>query len=249
MGSAATGSGPRSRSPRTHPERVLGIVALAPGVPHLVPPHPWRAAAHATYDEQRDAPEGWEKENRHVHPRGSSGLLRVLLRRDVPGAALDQADRGRRRLRARRPGRGAGHGRRRAGRVEPRGGRGDLPARALPGARRPRRSRQLPAVRARPRLRRARRRGARPPRRHRPPPQRASAGARQPADPRLRPRAVGPAEAASAHLARAPRPGRGAPCSSRRRSGSVTRGATSRSRASSGASSRASRSTGSRSRR
>ncbi len=56
-----------------HPERVLGIVALAPGVPHLVPPHPWRAAAHATYDEQRDAPEGWEKENRpfiRADPRG-----------------------------------------------------------------------------------------------------------------------------------------------------------------------------------
>jgi pimeloyl-ACP methyl ester carboxylesterase/UDP:flavonoid glycosyltransferase YjiC (YdhE family) len=28
-----------------HPERVLGIVALAPGVPHLSPPNPWWAAA------------------------------------------------------------------------------------------------------------------------------------------------------------------------------------------------------------
>ena len=48
-----------------HPERVLGIVAIAPGVPALAPPHPWRAAAHARYDEVMDEPTGWEKENRH----------------------------------------------------------------------------------------------------------------------------------------------------------------------------------------
>jgi pimeloyl-ACP methyl ester carboxylesterase/UDP:flavonoid glycosyltransferase YjiC (YdhE family) len=47
-----------------HQERVLGIVAIAPGVPALAPPHPWRAAAQATWDEERDAPTGWEQENR-----------------------------------------------------------------------------------------------------------------------------------------------------------------------------------------
>jgi pimeloyl-ACP methyl ester carboxylesterase/UDP:flavonoid glycosyltransferase YjiC (YdhE family) len=47
-----------------HPERVLGIVAIAPGVPALAPPHPWRAAARATWDEERDEPTGWEQENR-----------------------------------------------------------------------------------------------------------------------------------------------------------------------------------------
>ena len=46
-----------------HPERVLGIVALAPGVP-LGPPLPWRAHARATYDELRTQPQGWDKENR-----------------------------------------------------------------------------------------------------------------------------------------------------------------------------------------
>jgi pimeloyl-ACP methyl ester carboxylesterase/UDP:flavonoid glycosyltransferase YjiC (YdhE family) len=45
------------------PERVLGIVALAPGVP-LGPPLPWRAHARATYDEPRTDPQGWDKENR-----------------------------------------------------------------------------------------------------------------------------------------------------------------------------------------
>src|SRR3954453_7080762 len=34
-----------------HPERVLGIVAIAPGVPLLSPPQPWRAAAQETWDE------------------------------------------------------------------------------------------------------------------------------------------------------------------------------------------------------
>ena len=48
-----------------HPERVLGIVAIAPGVPALAPPHPWRRAAHARWDEVIDEPAGWEKENRH----------------------------------------------------------------------------------------------------------------------------------------------------------------------------------------
>ena len=47
-----------------HPERVLGIVAIAPGVPALAPPHPWRGAAHARWDEVLDEPAGWEKENR-----------------------------------------------------------------------------------------------------------------------------------------------------------------------------------------
>ncbi|HYI19183.1 MAG TPA: alpha/beta hydrolase, partial [Solirubrobacteraceae bacterium] len=48
-----------------HPERVLGIVAIAPGVPALAPPHPWREAAHARRDEVLDDPTGWEKENHH----------------------------------------------------------------------------------------------------------------------------------------------------------------------------------------
>ena len=48
-----------------HPERVLGVVAIAPGVPALAPPLPWRAAADARWDEVLDEPVGWEKENRH----------------------------------------------------------------------------------------------------------------------------------------------------------------------------------------
>src|SRR3954447_23710138 len=48
------------------PERVLGIVALAPGVPLLTPPHPHRAAALERFeDEPGPSPAGWAKFNRH----------------------------------------------------------------------------------------------------------------------------------------------------------------------------------------
>ena len=62
-----------------HPERVLGLVALAPGVPLLTPPHPWRAAASATYDEEREAPDGWEKLNRHYMRDDYRGFLEFFF--------------------------------------------------------------------------------------------------------------------------------------------------------------------------
>jgi pimeloyl-ACP methyl ester carboxylesterase/UDP:flavonoid glycosyltransferase YjiC (YdhE family) len=46
------------------PERVLGIVAISPGVPALAPPLPWREAARARWDEELQDPQGWERENR-----------------------------------------------------------------------------------------------------------------------------------------------------------------------------------------
>ena len=114
-----------------HPERVLGLVALAPGVPHLVPGHPWRVAAQETFDEERDAPEGWEKENRHSIRADHRGFLEFFFGEmfpephstkqieDAVAYGLDGSV-------------GApGDGRRRTGRREPRGGRGDLRARAL----------------------------------------------------------------------------------------------------------------------
>jgi pimeloyl-ACP methyl ester carboxylesterase/predicted glycosyltransferase len=48
-----------------HPERVLGIFAIAPGVPHLVPPIPARAAAVKVFHEKLPSHEGWFKQNEH----------------------------------------------------------------------------------------------------------------------------------------------------------------------------------------
>jgi pimeloyl-ACP methyl ester carboxylesterase len=46
------------------PDRLLGIVAFAVGVPLLTPPHPWRV--EHTFDEELQTYEGWATINRHV---------------------------------------------------------------------------------------------------------------------------------------------------------------------------------------
>jgi pimeloyl-ACP methyl ester carboxylesterase len=47
-----------------HPDRVLGIVAFAVGVPRIVPPQDHYVAASATFDEELPVYEGWSKYNR-----------------------------------------------------------------------------------------------------------------------------------------------------------------------------------------
>ena len=49
------------------PERVLGIVAFAAGVPLLSPPHPWRVKW--SFDDVLPTDEGWAKVNRHYFQR------------------------------------------------------------------------------------------------------------------------------------------------------------------------------------
>lgn len=48
------------------PERVVGFVALEPGVPHLGGPQAHWAAAVATWDAHLEDPQGWQLYNRHV---------------------------------------------------------------------------------------------------------------------------------------------------------------------------------------
>ncbi len=62
-----------------HPERVLGIVALAPGIPLITPPHPFKAAALEHWDEELDRPEGWEKYNRHYIRADQRGFLEFFF--------------------------------------------------------------------------------------------------------------------------------------------------------------------------
>lgn len=56
-----------------HPERVLGLVALAPGVPHLTPPHTHRVGY--SFNDVRDVYAGWAKQNRHYWLRDYRGYV------------------------------------------------------------------------------------------------------------------------------------------------------------------------------
>jgi pimeloyl-ACP methyl ester carboxylesterase len=61
----------------TRPERVQGIVAFAPGVPLLAPPHPWKLAW--SFDDELAADVGWAKLNRHYWRRDYAGFARFFF--------------------------------------------------------------------------------------------------------------------------------------------------------------------------
>jgi pimeloyl-ACP methyl ester carboxylesterase len=67
-----------------HPDRVLGLVALAPGMPFLTPPLPWRQQASETWDQELESYEGWEKENRHYWKRDWPGFAEFFLGELLP---------------------------------------------------------------------------------------------------------------------------------------------------------------------
>ncbi len=73
VGLCSDGLWPAVQYAAAHPARVLGIVAFAPGVPRLTPPHPWYVAHD--FDEELPTHDGWAKLNRHY------------WRRDYPGFA------------------------------------------------------------------------------------------------------------------------------------------------------------------
>ncbi len=59
------------------PERVLGIVAFATGVPLLTPPHPWRV--QWSFDDELPTDEGWAKVNRHYFRRDYRGFAQFFF--------------------------------------------------------------------------------------------------------------------------------------------------------------------------
>ncbi len=59
------------------PERVLGIVAFAPGVPKLSPPHPWRV--QYSFEDELPTDEGWAKVNRHYFRRDFQGFAEFFF--------------------------------------------------------------------------------------------------------------------------------------------------------------------------
>ncbi|MEO8688201.1 MAG: alpha/beta fold hydrolase [Solirubrobacteraceae bacterium] len=62
-----------------HPERVLGIFAIGPGVPLLTPPGSWRADSIATFEDEIPSPEGWDKFNRHYIRADHRGFLEFFF--------------------------------------------------------------------------------------------------------------------------------------------------------------------------
>jgi pimeloyl-ACP methyl ester carboxylesterase/predicted glycosyltransferase len=63
----------------SEPERVLGIVAIAPGVPLLSPPHDFRAAPLEHFEEEVENPIGWEKFNRAYIRREHRAFLEFFF--------------------------------------------------------------------------------------------------------------------------------------------------------------------------
>lgn len=59
------------------PERVLGIVAFAPGVPLLSPRHPW--ATTWSFEDELPTDEGWAKLNRHYWRSDYAGFARFFF--------------------------------------------------------------------------------------------------------------------------------------------------------------------------
>jgi pimeloyl-ACP methyl ester carboxylesterase/predicted glycosyltransferase len=62
-----------------HPARVLGIVAIAPGVPLLSPPHSFRQRSLETFEDAVEDPQGWEKFNHGYIARDHRGFLEFFF--------------------------------------------------------------------------------------------------------------------------------------------------------------------------
>ena len=75
VGECSDGVWPAIQLAADYPDRVLGIVAIAPGVPKLTPPLPYRLAALATYEEELESYEGWSKDNRHYIKDNFGGFM------------------------------------------------------------------------------------------------------------------------------------------------------------------------------
>ena len=79
VGICSDGVFPSVQIAAAEPERVLGIVAVAPGVPLLSPPHPHRQAAAETWDVEFEDPVGWQKMNRHYILTEHRGFLEFFF--------------------------------------------------------------------------------------------------------------------------------------------------------------------------
>ena len=72
-----TGSWRALLTAASHPDRVLGVVAVCSWAPFLTPPHPHRVA-HG-FDEVLDTDQGWAKDNRHYWLRDWRGFAEFFF--------------------------------------------------------------------------------------------------------------------------------------------------------------------------
>jgi pimeloyl-ACP methyl ester carboxylesterase len=77
VGLCGDGVWPSIQFASADPDRVLGIVAFAPGVPRLSPPHPYRV--EWSFDDELPTDEGWAKVNRHYWRRDYPGFVRFFF--------------------------------------------------------------------------------------------------------------------------------------------------------------------------
>jgi pimeloyl-ACP methyl ester carboxylesterase len=75
VGECSDGVWPAIQIAVSDPERVLGIVAIAPGVPKLTPPLPYRLAANAKFNEELPSYEGFDKTNPHYIEKNFAGHM------------------------------------------------------------------------------------------------------------------------------------------------------------------------------
>ncbi len=66
------------------PDRVLGIVAIGPGVPLVTPPLPFRMPSIETFDQVLESNEGWFKYNRHYMEKDYRGFLEFFFGQMFP---------------------------------------------------------------------------------------------------------------------------------------------------------------------
>ena len=63
----------------SHPDRVLGIVAISPGVPFVTPPHAFRLPSIEVFEQILETNEGWFKYNRHYMTQDYRGFLEFFF--------------------------------------------------------------------------------------------------------------------------------------------------------------------------
>ena len=79
VGLCVDGVWPAIQLAASDPERVLGILAFAPGIPWLTPPIPERLAARPYFDQELESYEGWFKQNRHYIQKNFRGFVEFFF--------------------------------------------------------------------------------------------------------------------------------------------------------------------------